>query len=62
MPRKHFDFGDRVTGRVVDPQDFRATRPARYATGEVIQIFPHAPNVVGIRYSNGETCTIKVTR
>lgn len=62
MAAKHLDFGDRASGRVVDDQEFRATRPARYATGEVIQIFPHAPNVVGIRYSNGETATIRVTR
>lgn len=55
------DFGDRATGRIVDPITFHASKPARYAAGEVITLHPQAPNVVGIRYSNGETATIRVS-
>ena len=61
MPRKHFDLGDRASGRVVDDQEFLATKPARYATGVVTTIYPQAPRIVGITYSNGETCTIRVS-
>lgn len=61
MSRKlFFDFGDRATGRVVNPNDFRAVSPPRFAAGVVTTIYPAAPNVVGITYSNGETCTIRV--
>lgn len=59
--KRQLDFGDRVHGRVVDPLTFRATSPARFATGIVVQLFPKANRIVGIRYSNGETCTIRVS-
>lgn len=61
MPRKYFDLGDRAHGRVVDDQDFRAIKPARYAAGVVTTLYPQAPAIVGITYSNGETVTIRVS-
>lgn len=59
--KTQLDFGDRATGRVVDPITFHASKPARYAAGTVTTLYPQASNIVGITYSNGETVTVRVS-
>lgn len=58
--RTYFDFGDKATGKIVDPNDFTAIRGARIVTGTVSTIYPEAPRVVGIMTTDGEPYTIRV--
>jgi len=61
MARKFYDFGDPANGRVVDQHSFTAIRPAQYATGTVIALYPNDPRVLGIALGNGDTRTIRVS-
>jgi hypothetical protein len=56
---RRVDFGDRVTGRVLD-EDFHATRPPQYATGTVHRMFPKAPRVVGITTTTGDEPLVRL--
>lgn len=44
---RRVDFGDRVTGRVLD-EDWHATRPPLFVTGVVHRLYAWAPRVVGV--------------
>lgn len=60
-PAMTADFGDRVTGRVVNENDnFRLVRPSRTVTGTVTGIFPHARTNVAVQTTAGERLTIRV--
>jgi len=55
------DFGDWVTGRVVNENDnFRLVRPSRTVTGTVTGIFPYARTHVAVQTTAGERFTIRV--
>lgn len=56
------DFGDRVTGREVDPLTFHSYRDAKTISGVIITLFSQAPRVFRIRTAEGLTHTVKVTR
>lgn len=56
------DFGDRVTGRVVNEDDnFRLIRPARTVSGVVTGIFPYARTNVAVQTDAGERLTVRVS-
>lgn len=62
------DFGDRVTGWVLDEARWqredrvRWATPATCASGRVMVVYPYAPTVVGIRTDDGAQLTVQVQR
>ena len=62
------DLGDRVQGVAIDAdlwsRESRVVRlrPERFATGEVMVLWPHAPHIAGVRTATGEALTLRVQR
>jgi hypothetical protein len=62
--RKPLELGAWVSGVVVDTNDWGghnppAVQPRRRAKGTVVEVYPSAPNVVGIQTDDGEQVSIR---
>lgn len=64
MKRAYLDLGEFVRGVVIDDirwtteSRVRRATPKRLASGTVHTIYPHAPEVVGIRTADGEDALV----
>lgn len=57
---RRVEFGDRVTGRVVNTETWRAIRPPRTVTGVVVAMFPKAPHIVMVITPDEESLTLRL--
>ena len=57
---RRVEFGDRVTGRVVNTETWRAIRPPRTVTGVLIAMFPKAPHIVTVVTDDEEQLTVRL--
>lgn len=66
MTGRVLEFGERVTGRVADDNDWTASgprlvRPARTVTGTVVGIFGNSRTACKIQTGSGEIVCVRVT-